>query len=448
MKQGAGGTTFYFSGLYELRTTLGQPATHVMYIPGESGMIAQATQVEGSAAPIVEYLHGDHQGSVNAVTTSDGSSADLTQMRFDPFGARIGTTNPPMSISPPASPVADVTLGFTGHEQDDELGLINMGGRIYDPALARFLTPDPLVSRPWKSQSFNRYSYVENSPLKFIDPSGLQEMDDSKEKTSEKSGDGKDGERGREGGHDGAPGIDWSKVPDPEIKATASPPATPPSSPPPAPPASGQSTDSEIPGQHEATPVNPPGLTTFADDSAPSGGSNGSSTSPSSRLSEFLGTVASVGHNLIDTFVPGAHYMGLAQNAFANQDYLRGSVFVVSAIIDAGLGVATGGEATIASGATRESSAHKRGWRDRAAFRRCCGVCTVNRSARRGKHAGFLKQAQSFTRSQLNRAANSFQRQIELHEAKMANPGNFISEWGLMMPVNNRACWVTGPTKS
>lgn len=59
-------------------------------------------------------------------------------------------------------------------------------------------------------------------------------------------------------------------------------------------------------------------------------------------------------------------------------------------------------------------------------------------AARGGKHAGFLKQAQSFTRSQLNRAANSFQRQNKLHEAKMANPGNFISEWGSMTPVQQQ----------
>ena len=160
-----------------------------MYIPGESGMIAQATQVdgalfEGTLAPTVEYLHGDHQGSVNAVTKTDRPTADVTQMRFDPFGARIGTSDPPMSISPPVSPVADVTLGFTGHEQDDELGLINMGGRIYDPALARFLTPDPMMSRPWKSQSLNRYSYAENSPLRFLDPSGFDPTDDQQDKSA------------------------------------------------------------------------------------------------------------------------------------------------------------------------------------------------------------------------------------------------------------------------
>ena len=47
-----------------------------------------------------------------------------------------------------------------------------MNGRIYDPVLARFLSPDPLVSNPYFSQSYNRYSYVLNNPLGMTDPSG------------------------------------------------------------------------------------------------------------------------------------------------------------------------------------------------------------------------------------------------------------------------------------
>ena len=66
-------------------------------------------------------------------------------------------------------------MGFTGHDGDDELGLINMRGRIYDPKLGRFLTTDPIVSRPHFGQSWNPYSYVHNSPLNFTDPSGFQD---------------------------------------------------------------------------------------------------------------------------------------------------------------------------------------------------------------------------------------------------------------------------------
>jgi len=47
-----------------------------------------------------------------------------------------------------------------------------MNGRVYDPWLGRFLSPDPFVQSPGNSQSYNRYSYCLNNPLKYIDPSG------------------------------------------------------------------------------------------------------------------------------------------------------------------------------------------------------------------------------------------------------------------------------------
>jgi hypothetical protein len=50
-----------------------------------------------------------------------------------------------------------------------------MKGRIYDPKLARFLTPDPVVSRPLSGQGWNRYSYVLNNPLRYVDPSGFED---------------------------------------------------------------------------------------------------------------------------------------------------------------------------------------------------------------------------------------------------------------------------------
>ena len=63
--------------------------------------------------------------------------------------------------------------GFTFHEHLDSTGLIHMNGRIYDPHIARFLSPDPHLSEPWLTQASNRYSYVYNSPLSATDPSGF-----------------------------------------------------------------------------------------------------------------------------------------------------------------------------------------------------------------------------------------------------------------------------------
>ncbi len=47
-----------------------------------------------------------------------------------------------------------------------------MNGRLYDPQLGRFLSPDNYVQQPDNSQNFNRYSYCLNNPLKYNDPSG------------------------------------------------------------------------------------------------------------------------------------------------------------------------------------------------------------------------------------------------------------------------------------
>lgn len=62
--------------------------------------------------------------------------------------------------------------GFTGHEHLDLLGLIDMNGRLYDPNLGRFLSPDPYVQAPSNPQNYNRYSYCLNNPLKYTDPDG------------------------------------------------------------------------------------------------------------------------------------------------------------------------------------------------------------------------------------------------------------------------------------
>jgi len=62
--------------------------------------------------------------------------------------------------------------GFTGHEHYPQFKIINMNGRLYDPVICRFFSPDNFVQLPEFSQSYNRYSYCLNNPLKYTDPSG------------------------------------------------------------------------------------------------------------------------------------------------------------------------------------------------------------------------------------------------------------------------------------
>ena len=77
-----------------------------------------------------------------------------------------------MAYAPGSEPVLFLGRGYTGHEHLPWFGLINMNARLYDPALGRFLSPDPYVQAPDFSQSFNRYSYCLNNPLRYGDPTG------------------------------------------------------------------------------------------------------------------------------------------------------------------------------------------------------------------------------------------------------------------------------------
>uniref|UniRef100_UPI00313810AD RHS repeat-associated core domain-containing protein n=1 Tax=Variovorax sp. YR752 TaxID=1884383 RepID=UPI00313810AD len=62
--------------------------------------------------------------------------------------------------------------GYTGHEHLDDVGLIHMNGRIFDPTLGRFMQTDPFVQDPGNLQNFDRYAYCYNSPTTCTDPSG------------------------------------------------------------------------------------------------------------------------------------------------------------------------------------------------------------------------------------------------------------------------------------
>ncbi len=87
---------------------------------------------------------------------------------FDPFGLRRNASNWKDLLTSQLSDFdrSVTTRGYTGHEQLDEVGLIHMNGRGYDPKLGRF------IQFADNTQSYNRYSYVLNNPLRYTDPSG------------------------------------------------------------------------------------------------------------------------------------------------------------------------------------------------------------------------------------------------------------------------------------
>jgi RHS repeat-associated protein len=125
-------------------------------------------RVERSSGEVdTRYFHRDHLGSVAILTDEAGNVVE--RLSYDAWGKR---RHPNGQDDPAGSLASQTTRGFTGHEQLDDVGLIHMNGRVYDPLLGRFGTPDPMTEHPFSTQGWNRYSYVGNSPLNFADPSG------------------------------------------------------------------------------------------------------------------------------------------------------------------------------------------------------------------------------------------------------------------------------------
>ncbi len=165
-------TTITVAGLFERRIASAD-VNNLHYILADGRAVAQVTKVQAVPdGPVTQpaqvvYLHGDAQGNVIRTTNASGQVRD--KFDYDPFGRRIDRTG--NYLAPQRRPIR---TGYTGHEHDDELDLINMRGRMYDPVARRFLSPDPFIPNPLASQSYNRYSYVENNPATFIDPTGFQ----------------------------------------------------------------------------------------------------------------------------------------------------------------------------------------------------------------------------------------------------------------------------------
>ncbi|NRB25622.1 MAG: hypothetical protein HRU42_18625 [Shewanella sp.] len=91
------------------------------------------------------------------VMETDESGYVISRSVYEPFGKRLGGEK--------------VGLGFTGHLQDEDLGLTYMQVRYYDPLIGRFYSNDPVGFRD--VHSFNRYAYGNNNPYKYTDPTGM-----------------------------------------------------------------------------------------------------------------------------------------------------------------------------------------------------------------------------------------------------------------------------------
>ncbi len=158
-------TRYYLGGQYELDAETG---TERLYLGGDA-YSAASVYVKEEGNWNIYYICRDYQGSITHIVNANGSLKQ--ELSFDPWG-RLRDPNTQQVFAVGAEPVLFLARGYTGHEHLAVFGLINMNARLYDPALGRFLSPDPYVQSPDNSQNFNRYSYCLNNPLRYSDPSG------------------------------------------------------------------------------------------------------------------------------------------------------------------------------------------------------------------------------------------------------------------------------------
>lgn len=159
------GSSVVYAGAQEVEKNA-SGTTVKTYWPGGIGV-----EIDRPGATVSElyWHHLDRLGSVIGLTDQQGVLKE--KLGYDAWGKRrtIDGASTPNNLDGQVD-----NRGFTGHEMLDQLDLVHMNGRVYDPLVARFVSGDPLIQDPVDGQNYNRYSYVLNNPTNNTDPTGFE----------------------------------------------------------------------------------------------------------------------------------------------------------------------------------------------------------------------------------------------------------------------------------
>jgi RHS repeat-associated protein len=167
-------TTYYVGGLLE-KSVRGSSDDWRHYVKANGQTVAIVSR-KNSGTNAVTYSLNDHLGSTAVITSSSG--AILSQQSYGAFGnPRNATTWSGTTSTADQTTMANLSRrGYTDHTMVGFGGLVHMNGRVQDSITGRFLSPDPYVTEPGSTQGFNRYTYVRNNPLSYVDPSGFAQQ--------------------------------------------------------------------------------------------------------------------------------------------------------------------------------------------------------------------------------------------------------------------------------
>jgi RHS repeat-associated protein len=181
---------------YDLNTTLNQPGVfnylHSGYaalasipvnrtgryvrvqLSGTQSLVLAEVQV-WSAAAKVNWLVTDQLGTPRMIVDKTGSLASVSRHDYLPFGEELFAGTGGRTTTQGYGAADGVRQKFTSKERDNETNLDFFEARYYGSTQGRFTSPDPMLSsgKPAEPQSWNRYAYVLNNPLVYVDPSGL-----------------------------------------------------------------------------------------------------------------------------------------------------------------------------------------------------------------------------------------------------------------------------------
>jgi RHS repeat-associated protein len=166
----ANGTTFLtrrYAGSRYMKETLSGTDKEYTYLGGDA-YSAPVVAVKSGGNTVYYYLIRDYLGSITHVYNA--STQTTQEYSYDAWGRRRNASN--WSYDLTGQPELFAGRGFTSHEHLTWFNLINMNGRLYDPLVGAFVSPDPSIQTPDNTQGFNRYSYCLNNPLLYVDPSG------------------------------------------------------------------------------------------------------------------------------------------------------------------------------------------------------------------------------------------------------------------------------------
>jgi len=151
-----GTITVYIGGVYEVELNGTTVTKTTLYYPA-----AGAVRVIQGGNNNLYYVLKDHLGSASVTLDASGNVVANGEQRYYPFGES--------RLTGAALPTDRL---YTGQRDVGLGGLYHYNARFYLPKLGRFISADTIVPEPSNPQALNRYSYVRNNPVKYIDPSG------------------------------------------------------------------------------------------------------------------------------------------------------------------------------------------------------------------------------------------------------------------------------------